>query len=79
MLHFWTHVSTRFLKNEIKVKALIIDELLAINRNNDEQNTSKDRTITSFPNNIKDAPSSLESSLHDVAHENIWKCFDERW
>ncbi|TGZ44640.1 Zinc finger BED domain-containing protein 4, partial [Temnothorax longispinosus] len=66
---------TRFLKDEVKVKKLILDELLAINRNrsNDEQNISNSKDKTTDNDN---APSFSES-LHDAAHESIWQCFDE--
>lgn len=68
---------TRFLKDEIKVKKLIVDELLAINRTNDEQeqDINKDKDNITFSTN--NASSSFESNLHDAAYESIWKCFDE--
>lgn len=42
-----------FLKNEVEIKELIIDEFLALNKNKDEQET-KDRILTFSTNNAED-------------------------
>lgn len=63
---------TRFLKNAAKVKELIVKELLAISKSNDEQN--KDATTSA---NVEIKSSSSEGDLQDIAHENIWQCFEE--
>lgn len=68
---------TRFLKDEMKVKKLIVDEsfLLSIERTMNKNKINKDKDNITFSTN--NASSSFESNLHDAAHESIWKCFDE--
>lgn len=70
---------SRFLKNEAKVKELIIEELVTINNKSNQEhisnNNDQEKPITNY---TADASASFDSlHLHDVAHENIWKCFDE--
>nr|XP_012218835.1 PREDICTED: zinc finger BED domain-containing protein 4-like [Linepithema humile] len=60
---------TRFTKNEMEIKDLIIEELLSIAHTPEEEKKKK--------SHIDKPSNSLPSFSLDDIHNDIWKCFDE--
>lgn len=60
---------TRFTKNEMEMKDLIVEELLSMTHAPEEEKKKK--------SHIDKPLNSLPSFSLDDAHNDIWKCFDE--